>query len=329
MSNKYVLSLVLCVLVITSCMKYIDGPLDLDLSSYPKVELDLNQTNNYQDKIYYNIASRSIVKTSNSLSWHIAFTGNTGFQSPVIQNYAFGVQTWGFTYSDTNWSRVVTINDFNNTKPVYANYYDSFATLFKNDSNFIFYLYFGINYPALKFQMLSKSSVEVKFRYANIDGTNERLITIPLNQNTNYTYFNFSDQQVKDIEPDDKNSWDFEVTRYTTFVTDFGLPQMYLVGGFINNPIKQIQTTQIDNKGLESIAQSQISAFSYSTKLTEIGHDWKIFSSPNQDGSYNLPLRSYIVLVDGKYYGIQFTAYSKIVNSKQVNGFPTFLVREF
>lgn len=104
-------------------------------------------------------------------------------------------------------------------------------------------------------------------------------MTIPLNSSTHYTYVSLVTGTVQDIEPTDKMSWDFEVTRYTTFVTDFSQPQMYGVAGLISNPSKNAKIAKLENVNLENISEASLSTFSYSNKPTAIGNDWKKFSN--------------------------------------------------
>lgn len=329
MSNRLFLFGFFFCLLLQSCIKQIDGPITIATSPYPKVELNLDQLGGYKNKIYYNLSTKSIVKTANSLDWHIAFASDASLTTKVMMNYALGKTCWGYTQNDTLWSRNITANDFNNQIPLYANHYDSFADLFKRGINNVYYLYYGSSYSPVKFQIISYLPNQVIFRYANVDGTNEKQITLALNPNTHYTYFSFSEQIEKDIEPLDKTSWDVEITRYTTFVTDFNQPQMYGVAGFINNPTKNINIAMVVDKSLDEIERTQFTSFSFSNKLTAIGHDWKKFNSASQDGFYTLPHRSYIVETGGKYFGIEFTAFSKTIDGKQMNGYPTFLIRDY
>jgi hypothetical protein len=329
LNKKYCTIIGFFFLVLSSCMKEIDGPLDIPLSPYPKIELNLDQANRYKAKVYYNLATKSIVKTSDNLSWHIAFSSNINSSSKVIMNYAFGQGTWGASFDDTVWSRTLTQAQLEGQTKIYANHYDSFANLFSRGLNHVYYLYYGVNLSSKKLQIISYSATEVTFRYANIDGSSEQTKTIALKPNTNFNYVSLIDGSIQDIEPADKMTWDFEVTRFTTFVTDFSQPQMYGVGGFISNPSKSIQIAKIENINLEDILETSLLNLTYSTRLTEIGHDWKKFSNGADDGFYTILPRSYIVKSDGKSYGLQFVSYTKTIDGKPFNGYPLFLQRDF
>lgn len=310
-------------------MKEIDGPLDIPLSAFPQIELNLEQANDYKAKLYYNLSSKSIVKTADNYAWHIAFASDSISANKVIMNYALGKSAWGMTKRDTLWSRTLSLAELEAEKPVYANHYDSFANLFQNDAGYVYYLYYGINLSSKKFQILNRTSTDITFRFANLNGSNEVTKTVSLNPNLNYNYVSLVDGTVQDIEPADNQSWDFEVTRYTTFVTDFSQPQMYAVGGFISNPAKGLEISKLENVNIEDVSVSALPALAYSQKLNAIGYDWKKFSNGGPDGFYTIYPRTYIVKVNGSSYGIQFVGYTKNVNNLPVNGFPTFLLRNF
>jgi hypothetical protein len=337
MSNK--LFFIFIVVILSSCIKRIDGPIDIELSSFPKHEINLNYGLNpstnfveYIDKVFYNLADSTVVKSTPTNDWSVAFSSNTASNRNIIMNYALGQSCNGFTKGDTNWSRIITETDYTRNTLKFSNHYDTFADLISNQgiiNNYVYYMNFGIYDQYHKFQVLSSTATFYTVRYAYIDGTNEHTVTIPLNSNTNYTYFSFKTHTLKNIEPADKTSWDLEFTRYTTLVTEFNDTRMYTVTGVINNQAKNIAIAQLDDIKIEDINPINIPNFSYSTYPGKIGYSWKKFSSAAQDGFYTIPTRSYIVQSGGKYYGMQFIEYSKLVNGNLVKGYPTFLQRNF
>lgn len=331
--------ILLMVISFTSCVKRIDGPLDIEMSSYTSHEINLNYALysssgqvEYIDKVYYSLADSMIVKSVSSNDWSIAFNSVPNSDRKVIMNYALGKSCNGFTKNDTNWSALITENDYMNHSLKFSNHYDTFANLISNqgvDLHHVYYLNYNIYDTYKKFQVLSISSSSVTFRYANIDGSNEKTITVPINTSSNFTYFSFKSHQVVNIEPANKTSWDIEFTRYTTLVTEFNSTIMYTVTGAILNPYKNIQTKELEGVNLEDINSNQLKNYTYSSYLGNIGYNWKQFSSGSQDGFYSIPKKSYIIKANSESYGIQFTEYSKIVNGRLIKGFPTFLQRNF
>lgn len=336
MSNKLFLFIVV---LLSSCIKRIDGPIDYEISAYKLYDVNLNYSFNptsnlteYVDKVYFSLADSSVVKSVKSNEWSIAFASNPASDRQVIMNYALGTTCNGFTLNDTNWTRIVTENTFATNTLKFANHYDTFANLMSSSgitNNHIYYLNYGKYNVYHKLQILNKTASSVTFRYAKIDGSGEITQTLAINPQTNYTYFSFKDNAIIDIEPADKNSWDIEFTRYTTLVTEFNDTKMYTVTGVINNPNKSIKIAQFDDVKLEDISFNQLLSANYSNYLGKIGYSWKKFSSASQDGFYSIPTRSYVVNIDNKYYGMQFTEYSKLVDNIMVKGYPMFLLRNF
>lgn len=339
MSTKRLLISIIGFGLLSSCLKRIDGPIDYELSSYPKYDVNLNYSYNpttklveYVDKVYFSLQDSSIVKTVNSNEWSIAFSSDAASDRPVVMNYALGTGVNGFTLNDTMWSKPISENDFALNTLRYSNHYDTFANFISKsgvENHHVFYLNYGAYDKFYKLQIISQTLNSVTFRYANINGSGETTQILTINPETNYTYFSLKENSIKDIEPANKNSWDIEFTRYTTLVTEFNDTKMYTVTGVINNPSKKIKVAHLDDIKLEEINTSQISNYTYSSYLSKIGYSWKKYSSATQDGFYTIPTRSYIVDIDNKYYGLQFIEYSKIVNNVVSKGYPTFLLRKF
>jgi hypothetical protein len=317
------------IVFISSCIKRIDGPIDVPSYNYPKIEIPLLE--DYSQKVYYNIAAQKIVKTSKSYDWEIAFSNNpTGSLEKVIMNYALGKSCNGFTLQDTNYSAIYGESEFFSRSLLYANYYDSFASLFSNNfqgsinNRYVYYLHFGGDIYK-KLQIIDYTNSMVRFRYSNLNGTNENLVNLPLNPNQNYSYYSLQTNVVKDIEPINKDSWDLEFTHYTTFIYDFNSPQMYSVTGVLTNPVRDIQTAILLNKNMEDITINSLSSAVFTSSKKAIGYEWKKWSSPGQQGFYTIDPRSYAVRISGKYYSMQFVEFSKAVNGVLTKGYPTFL----
>lgn len=325
--RKIVLTVIAFNFLLSSCIDKIDGPLDIPLSNLPKIEIPLLE--DYSQKVYYNLSSQSIVKVSKSYDWEIAFSGSQNLPK-VIMNYALGLSCNGFTQNDTNFSLVVSDNVFSSNTLKYANYYDSFANLFSENfsggvnQRFVYYLHFGADVYK-KFQILELSSSQVSFRYSDLNGSNEKVVSIPLNANQNYTYYSILSNAIKDVEPASKDLWDLEFTHYTTYIYDFNQPRMYGVTGVLSNPAKDIKTTVFENISIEEITSSKLSNAIYSSSKKGIGYEWKRWSSPGQQGYYTIEPRSYGINVDGKYFAIQFVEFSKTVDGKLTKGYPSFL----
>lgn len=318
----------------TSCVSRIDGPIMIDSSIYPKIEIDLGYNSaSYTQKVYYNFEEQKVIKSSNSLDWDIAFSSPVGTLRPTIMNYALGASCNGFTKRDTNFATIITDREFQSNQLFYSNYYDSTAILFESgfsSGQLLKYVYYMNleSHGFFKIQILDYNANNVTIRYARLDQVNGTTVTIPISNTQNYTYFSFITNQVQDIEPADKSSWDIEFTKYTTYITDFGFSQVYGVTGAILNPSKNIRVAEWENYSMDGISNSVLNAGNYQTNLTAIGYDWKKWSSPGVDGFYTIPKRTYAIKSNNDTYLIQFIEFSKLIGSDLKRGFPTFLQKK-
>jgi hypothetical protein len=318
----------------TSCVKVIDGPINVSIPSFTSAEIPL--TKDYSQKVYYNLATKSIVKTTNSLSWDIAFTSDLTRKGKVILNYAFGDICKGMNTSNNNFNTTYTTNfiEANALKFKYANYYELNSNLFDNSlsyfnnelsSNqnvFIVVLEPG---RVRKIQILEYTNAKVVFRHGNIDNTDTVTVTMPLNPNNNYNYYSFKNKDFVLVEPANNTSWDIEFTKYTTLLTEFNSTRYYAVTGAIFNPSKTLQYTYLENVNINDVDLAKASSQSLKTDLLGIGYSWKKFSSPTNDGFYAIEPRTYIVKDNSKYYTIQFTEFSKLIGGTSEKGYPQFL----
>lgn len=326
--------LFIIIFLTTSCIKVIDGPINVPIPSFTSVEIPL--TKDYSQKVYYNLATKSIVKTTNTYSWDIAFTSDLTRKGKVILNYAYGDICKGMNTSNTNFNTIYTAAyiEANALKFKYANYYEINSNLFDNSlsyfnnelsSNqnvFIVVLEPG---RVKKVQILEYTNSKVVFRHGNIDNTDTSTVTMPLNPNNNYNYYSFKNKDFVLVEPAYNTSWDIEFTKYTTLLTEFNSTRYYAVTGAIFNPSKSTQYTYLENININDIDLAKATSQSLKTDLLGIGYSWKKFSSPTNDGFYSIEPRTYIIKDSSKYYTIQFTEFSKLVGGTSEKGYPQFL----
>lgn len=320
---------ILLISTISSCIKKIDGPIEVNNASFEQVEIALKA--DYSSKSYYNLASNSIVKTSPTREWSIAFN-NTGNGEKVILNYEFGFTCFGQTTNSIDFNEVVTESSLQSLPIQYSNHYDDFATLFSANFNgntskgYIYYLNFS-EFGYKKLRIIDyQAGDHITIEYANLNNSDNHVKTIPLGGNTNFTYYSLFSHQTIDVEPADKSSWDLEFTRYTTLVTQFGDTRMYSVAGVLNNQSKNITVAEIENSDIENIDLNSSSNAIFDQDIQAIGYDWKIFSDNSNNGVYSIPSDVYIVNNQGRYYSMQFINFSKLINNETNNGYPKFLL---
>lgn len=204
----------------------------------------------------------------------------------------------------------------------------------------------GIGYK--KFVVEGFANDIYTLRYANLDGTGEKTVQIPVNKNKNYTYYSFQTDDVVEIEPD-KGKWDILISGYTrpgggpppfSFVISVGaLVNAY--GGVrvaVDNPGKDLAATDdpeaaintfpSSNSRYEEITAEDYNALQPADKQDAIGSDWYQILQPHRDGNYRIyDWKTYIVKdTEGRLFKMRFLAYKGGPNITK--GYPTFEYKE-
>lgn len=226
--------------------------------------------------------------------------------------------------SDTLW----TMGAFNNNKNGFANQGDFGWGMYNpNDHSIVGSKIFVLKINASTYKQVlieSLTAVGFKIKYANIDGTNPKSMTINL---ANYAGKNFVglsmiDDKIYDKEPLSKD-WDLVGTKFTGLTPDGqGNLLWYSLFGFFSNtrPVMQqgqptktfagVKVAQVDNADLTVTTLPKLS--DYNSNINEIGSDWKQYNN-----GYTFPKRVYFAqrfdslnVPSGLIYKFSFKNYS-------------------
>lgn len=279
-------------MVLSSCFKEEDSR-NIQFANLGSVALGAN----YENQIFYNISTNTVVSTNNYKIWDIGlYSGND--KSFIKLNeasnfYAINTGSTNFnaTYSlanyteedkryDSQWylDRNIAINEILNTayssdtvltsQTVYliSSGYDANGTEIMTPKKFVF-------------EGIIENSYIIKF--ADIDGSNYVRKIIPRNETLNLTAFSFTSQSVTNVEPD-KTTWDILFTRNTDTVFSTTDPNEWLTGYAVTGAYLNPYNTQAyaeTNITFENINSGNIAPSLFTSKLNVIGHDWKIFTT--------------------------------------------------
>ncbi|MGC4234810.1 MAG: HmuY family protein [Niabella sp.] len=201
----------------------------------------------------------------------------------------------------------------------------------------------SLGYKKLVIEGFANNTYTIK--YANLDGTAEKTVQIPVNKNRNYTYYSFKTDAVVNIEPD-KGKWDILISAYTRRGGSTGITLG--VGALVNtyggvrvaldnpgsdltptdDPEAPINTFPSSNSRYDKITVADYNALVPSDKMLSIGSDWYQILQPHRNGIYKIyDWKTYIVKdVDGRYFKMKFLAYKGGPNITK--GYPTFEYKE-
>lgn len=269
-------------------------------------------------------------------NWDIAFDV-TGFGTSIHINSITGTQLWNYPSADTSgWATVDTTGIASwqalyNSDTTWAEgafdagssgfnvgwgMYNVTTHIVTGDSIFIIKL---ANNAYKKLWVENLIGGVYTLKYADIDGTNEQLVSFqktPYN-GKNFGYYSLQTNTALDREPVVSAQWDLLFTQYTTFVSMGGPPVPYTVTGVLSN--KGVTVAQANNIG-DVAAYVNYGAHSFATAINEIGYDWKTHTGTAYDITDSLIY--FVTAKNGDIWKVIFTDFvggsnGNIVFSKQ------------
>lgn len=283
-------------------------------------------------QVYYSLKDRKVVGTSNVYQWDLGFEcGTSGFN--IIVNSGKGMAAyntkitdfripltsdnllWDYDHpcGDLSMTCIGNWGDFNNNNPSsYGNVYivnlgvDTYGR--------------GLGYK----KILIGGFIDGHYvlRFADLDGSNERLMLIPKTDGYNFTYFSFAfGGQLVDVEPP-KDLWDIVFTPFIDEITDLGdydirlNAKLGLYHGILFNRNKRRVAVE-ENKDWSDITYFGSEDLDYSIYTNTIGRSF--YEWLEGDKKYRVKNTLYL-LKDGSEntYLIQFKAFEKEVYSARV-----------
>lgn len=316
----------------------------------------------YENEIYYKLSSGQ-VKAEPVKNWDLAFSTVASLDEKffaVRANYSSGVRVYEYpkvgtsdwnTFDSSNWKTnwVQLYNTdsswwfgaFNREPYSHPSYswgmYTNSGVITGNRIYLIGFSPTAFGNPTSFKKLIieerkSASGVRTwKFKYADIDGSNEKQVTIEDKdyEDKTFAYYSLRDNKAVDREPANSvNSWDITFTRYWADLNNPQFPYYQVTGVFHNVNVEVFKATGLPTKDLTKPTNNT----SYSHKINTIGYNWKN-SGPN--GTFIKDSTAYFIKVDStkdgevvntKIYKLWFTAFGGSANGKTV--FNTELVDE-
>jgi hypothetical protein len=275
----------------------------------------------YANEIYYSMKNRS-VQVSPRNTWDIAFR-TMKFSSSILTNDGYNVVLYTYPKSDTTGWATVDTSGFTSWKPMYNDPNDwengAFSRNAKGHPDYGWCIYNDVTHDLVgdslfviklrdgslkKLWIIRKYSVQdiYKFRFANLDGSNEVTDTLHLANNlaTDFVGFSIQTNQRVNFQPLTA-SWDILFTKYMSVQPD-GSP--YPVTGVIDNP--ELKAKRFYPVPL-TYSDWQVNPWD-STKAP-IGYNWKTYSSTASAYVMKDSLVFFVKPVSGDVYKLYFTSF--------------------
>lgn len=327
---------------LSSC---IDGAEPLREIKEPAGKIEVALGENYRQKVYFNIETKTSIKTINPHGWDLAFECAPN-KYGILLNYANGTP-FGYVVKDQEFDLVSASSVANLSKIYDGNTGDAANTVVGLWGKFdigqqpesykmTYVIDRGIDGNSgeplgtkkIQISQFSKDSNAYFIKYANLDNSDYREAIIKKDPLYNFVYFSFIQHTTVDQEPP-KTSWDLVFTRYSTRVDNL---IQYSVVGVLNNPSMNLSVA-VDSNNLNfnnSFSADFLANLKYNTNQDAIGYSWKTYpytSNPTA-GTYKIETsRMYFIKKNNaKLYKLKFYEYYKTIGTRQVSGYPTFLL---
>ena len=259
------------------------------------IEDSLSTGPNNENQTWYNL-DKGVVHTKPLSDWHLGFE-ISGITSSILINSASGNELYHYPNGDTsNWDKIDTtglsewkrlynsdtswlVGAFNqgldpkNELDLGWGAYNMSNHWVVGDSLYLVKLTDG-SWKKLWLERLAGGAYD--FKYANLDGTNEKTSSLSKADfsGKNFGYFNLEKGTTVDIEPSSED-WDLLFTKYTTLIpTGPGSYFPYGVSGVLSN--KKTAVTKIYPVEDPDAFKDHKKA-SDRSPINEIGYAWKKF----------------------------------------------------
>lgn len=277
---------------------YIIGWLCISITINAQQEVDVVTGASYLYEVYYSFENGT-VRTVPRGEWDIAFTTEPAGTS-IMANNGFNIKVYTYPAGDTShWNNII-LDSIANAKPLYNSLQtwqkgafnrnaaagdttdagwgklDVENQIIEGDSIYI------IEFPDAPYKKLWIEQKNLNenswtFRYASIDGTNEKQVQFDADeyQNMNFIHYSMRSEELIEHEPD-KSTWQLFFNVYF----DYNIP--YILNGVWSN--QDVLVQQVNSVDQETFTDYDETAFSDMT--TAIGGDWKTFN--NSTMSYEI-----------------------------------------
>ncbi len=167
----------------------------------------------------------------------------------------------------------------------------------------------------LKMTVLGADAGAYRLRFANLNGSNERTVTVERDQTRTLTGFSFDTGPLA-IEPP-KDAWDILMTRYTHVFYDPEYMPYSVTGVLLNRANTRAVLDTVHT--FDEITAADVNGYTFTESVNSIGYSWKSYDI--NGGKYTVyPRFVYVVRRDnGLSFKLRFVEF---YNDKGERGFP-------
>lgn len=274
----------------------------------------------YLYQSYFDLATNSFVKTNIRYDWDLGFRCEEGIAEVALNSSIF---MQGVLLKTSDFNADVDLKELEFRAHYPAAPKDSLPLNELVNSGRLAIVDMGIQKNGTnrgyKKMMVDydKQDNTYTLRYAELDGTKERTISISKNPNKNWVEVNLTLGEIVDISPE-KKSYDLYFGQYTYQFYEPYTP--YLVVGILSNP-HQTTVALVEGLTFEEVDNETIPELTFSDQPDKIGYEWKLYDFDEARFLVNTEMTYVIQEADGTYYKLRFLDF---YDNTGVKGHPKF-----
>lgn len=285
----------------------------------------------YADDVYYSLANGTVTTVARN-NWDLGFT-TSNFSVSILANNSAGVEVYTYPAGDTaDWATLDTTGMtwsplYNSIETFDEGAFSANATghpdygwgtynmanhIITGDSLYVIKTVAG-EYKKLAIIMRGAMANTWDFKYANLDGSDEELVSLNSGEynSKGFVYYSIDGKEIIDREPVQAD-WDLLFTKYW----DNTIP--YFVTGVLTNE-DHLLAQEVKEEGLDQSTFVEFEDSAFTSVISIIGSDWKSFDMGTMtyvvDSTVVYFLKSYGE-TDSTYYKLYFTGFTGMSEGK-------------
>jgi len=289
---------------------------------------DVEMGSDYDLQIFYDLGTASEVASSSRTDWDLGFEStpngdhvilnssrrmralNTGDTDFATTYQVDGTEEWIWDHP-TGSLNLTAIGDWQNVDGSSRNEVYLIDLGLDNTGQ-------NLGYRKLQITGLQNNTYDI--RYANLDGTNEVVASIPKNSALNFTAYSMIFEAPMTFEPN-RNEWDILFTNYTESLWDGTDTVSYQVTGAVTNRMNGVEVAEVTEVAFDSITIEMTTGLDFSINQNTIGYDWKFFNFDAQTYDVLDDLTYIIRDTEGTLYKLRFVGW---YDDQGLKGNPAF-----
>jgi len=277
----------------------------------------------YANTVWLNLATEeSTIELQNQ--WDMAFsTGST--DATIRINHSKGVrvfqhpnpsasslQTMDITDAESSWNELFNnetdwmigaLNSSANTESLFDFGWGAYSIITHNIQGNQLYAIKLSDETWKRFRVQNLVGGVYNLIFADANGTNEQTVAIAKSDftNKNFGYYNITDNQTLDLEPE-SDSWDLFFGQY--FTSDLSVP--YNVTGVLSNIGVEVARIESENPSAEFLPEASL----FTSDANGVGYNWKNFNMSTFSWELSENLVFFVKDLNQQYWKIIFTAFA-------------------